>query len=223
MGIRVNMRRAKMIGIIDYKAGNSHSVFNACERIGTPCKMISKQDDFKQIDGIILPGVGSAEATMESLRELEIIDCLEEHVLVNKVPFLGICVGLQVLFEHSEEGDVECLGWLKGKVVKFEKGQVRVPQIGWNKVENLYEDMIFNELEGEKYLYFVNSYYAIPEDKDDLLAVSEYGQRFTAMVKRENIYASQCHIEKSGEVGLRILKNFCQLNSNRSGGDAYVG
>lgn len=200
-----------MIGIVDYKAGNSHSVFNACVRIGVPCKYIRNAEDFKDVTGIILPGVGSAGATMDSLHEIGIVEELEKQVLENKVPFLGICVGLQILFEHSEEGDVDCLGWLKGQVVGFDRNKVRVPQIGWNELVFKKESPIIKGLGEHPYFYFVNSYHALPANPEDLLAVADYDGEFTAMIQHENIYASQCHIEKSGEIGLKVLKQFCEL------------
>lgn len=200
-----------MIGIVDYKAGNSHSVYNACVRIEQPCMYIRTAKDLEQVSAIILPGVGSAGATMESLEELGIIEELEHQVLELKKPFLGICVGLQILFEHSDEGDVDCLGWLKGKVVGFDNAKVRVPQIGWNELEFQKESPITKGLSEHSYFYFVNSFYAVPSNQEDVLAVSDYNGKFTAMVQHENIYASQCHIEKSGEIGLKVLRQFCEL------------
>lgn len=199
-----------MIGIINYRAGNSHSVKNACEKIGAKCKYISSNEDFSDVSAIILPGVGSAKATLDSLNELDIISELEKCVLENKIPFLGICVGLQILFEHSEEDDVDCFGWIKGNVVKFDNAKVRVPQIGWNRLSWKKEDAFIKGLSDNEYFYFVNSYYAKPSNKDDILAVANYDGDFCAMIKHENIYASQCHIEKSGSVGLKVLKNFCE-------------
>lgn len=200
-----------MVGIINYKAGNSHSVMNACEKINVECKYISSNEDFKGVTGIILPGVGSAKATMESLQELGIIEELEKQVLQKKIPFLGICVGLQILFEHSEEDDVDCLGWIKGRVVRFDTNKVRVPQIGWNKLTIKEGDPFFEEVAQNPYMYFVNSYYAIPEKKETLLATADYNGQFCAMIRQDNIYASQCHIEKSGPVGLQMLSNFCKM------------
>lgn len=199
-----------MIGIVNYKAGNSHSVMNACEKIGIECKYISAKKDFADTSAIILPGVGSARATMDSLEELNIIPELEKCVLKKKVPFLGICVGMQILFEHNEEDDIDCLGWIKGNVVKFNNTKVRVPQIGWNKLSWKRDDTFIKGLNANEYFYFVNSYYVKPANDDDLLAVADYDGEFCAMIKHDNIYASQCHIEKSGPVGLIVLKNFCE-------------
>lgn len=199
-----------MIGIVDYKAGNSRSVMNACARIGVEAKLVNTKEELKQVDKIILPGVGSAKATMDSLSELDIVDTLTDLVINKKKPFLGICVGLQVLFEHSEEGDVDCLGWLKGQVRKFDATKVRVPQIGWNKVTWEKESPITKGM-SEHYFYFVNSYYAVPQNKEDILGQACYEHDFLAFVNHDNIFASQCHIEKSGEIGLHILKNFCEM------------
>lgn len=199
-----------MIGIINYKAGNSQSVMNACEKLDIECKYITSKDDFYNVSAILLPGVGSAKATMESLKELDILEELENCVITNKTPFFGICVGLQILFEHSEENDVDCLGWIKGKVVKFDNEKVRVPQIGWNKLKWKKDDILTQGIKDNEYFYFVNSYYAKPDNKEDLLAVSDYNVEFCAMIKHDNIYASQCHIEKSGPVGLALLKKFCE-------------
>jgi glutamine amidotransferase len=157
---------------------------------------------------ILLPGVGSAGATMESLRELNIIAALENAVLNEKVFFLGICVGLQILFQHSEEDDADCLGWLKGNVIKFDASKVRVPQMGWNKV-SFTDSPAGNTKEG--YFYFVNSYYAKPENSEDLWGTADYNGRFAATVHRDNVYATQFHVEKSGKAGLAILDGFLNL------------
>ena len=197
-----------MVGIIDYKAGNSHSVQNACEKIGVSCSLISDGAILEQVDHIILPGVGSAGETMDSLKELNMIGFLEKRVLTDKIPFLGICVGMQILFEHSEEDDADCLGWLKGKVIKFDKSLVRIPQMGWNNVTWEKQSILRSSVADNPYFYFVNSYHAVPADKSDILATTAYGCKFTSMVERDNIHASQFHIEKSGGAGLTILKNF---------------
>ncbi|MBQ3387721.1 MAG: imidazole glycerol phosphate synthase subunit HisH [Thermoguttaceae bacterium] len=199
-----------MIGIINYKAGNSHSVMNACEKIGVGCRYIGGPGDFAGVSAVLLPGVGSAKATLDSLRQIGVMPELEKLVLKEKIPFLGICVGLQILFEHSEEDDVDCLGWIKGTVVKFSEKNVRVPQIGWNRLSWKRNDPLLRGLGETEFFYFVNSYYARPADEADVLAVADYDGEFCAMIRRGNIYASQCHIEKSGMVGLTVLKNFCE-------------
>jgi len=184
-----------MIAIIDYKAGNAPSVLHAVEHIGFSAKLVKNKEELKGATHIILPGVGSAKATMDSLKEIDILDALAEAVKKNKTPFLGICVGMQILFEYSEEGDVDCLGWLEGRVKKFDFALTRVPQMGWNKV-------------WDDHYYFVNSYYAVPKNASDIWGTADYGIKFCASVKRGNIWGTQFHAEKSGAAGLALLKEF---------------
>ena len=209
-----------MIKIIDYKAGNAPSVLHAVERLGFKAEFASTPEDLKNAARIILPGVGSAGATMDSLRESGVADALSECVVNKKTPFLGVCVGLQILFEHSQEDYALCFGWLKGRVRKFDSasvrvlsklrptGSLRIPQMGWNQVRFINETPL-GATEG--YFYFVNSYYAEPEDPGDIWGIAEYGESFTAAVRRDNIYGTQFHIEKSGETGLRVLKGFLEI------------
>jgi len=194
-----------MIKIIDYKAGNAPSVLNAVTHLGFTATYARHPQDIENATHIILPGVGSAKATMESLRQMGLIDALEDTVLHKKVLFLGICVGMQILFEHSEEGDAECLGWLKGRVVKFDVSKVRVPQMGWNKVR--FTKNALGDIQ-EGFFYFVNSYYAKPENDSDVWGTADYNGLFAAAVCRENIYAAQFHAEKSGAAGLALLEDF---------------
>lgn len=200
-----------MIGIIDYKAGNGPSVKNALAHMGIEAELTADKDMLRACSHIILPGVGSAGATMDSLKELGLIPVLEEHVFNGKKPFLGICVGLQVLFEKSEEDDAVCLGWLKGDVVRFDEAHIRVPQIGWNSAKFTKKLPILDGIGEEEYFYFVNSYHVRPADSGIVLATTDYGAPFCSMVAQDNLYASQFHLEKSGEIGLRLLKNFTQL------------
>lgn len=199
-----------MVGIIDYKAGNGPSVLNACRAKNIECVLTADKEVLKSCSHIILPGVGSAGATMDSLKELDLIQTLENHALKEKKPFLGICVGLQVLFEHSEEDDATCLGWLKGDVIRFDSGKVRVPQMGWNSAEFTKKLPVNEGLSDTEYFYFVNSYHIRPEE-NIVLAYTEYGEKFASMIAKDNIYAAQFHIEKSGETGLLLLENFSKL------------
>ena len=194
-----------MIKIIDYKAGNAPSVLHAVERLGFKAELTADPEGLENASRIILPGVGSAGATMSSLRESGMADALTEYAINRRILFLGVCVGLQILFEHSEEDDAFCFGWLKGKVKKFDSNTVRVPQMGWNKVCFI-NDTPLNAADG--YFYFVNSYHAIAEDQNDIWGTAQYGEDFTAAVNRGNIYGTQFHIEKSGEAGLKLLKGF---------------
>ena len=198
------------IGIIDYKAGNAPSVLNALKRSHIPAELVSDPADLKKMTAIILPGVGSAGATMESLKEMDCIECLNNLVNREGIPFLGVCVGLQILFEHSEEDDTNCLSWLPGRVRKFNKQAVRVPQMGWNSVDFIRESPILEGLEKSEYFYFVNSYYVEPTDKSIVLATTDYNGAFCSMVQKGNITATQFHLEKSGEVGIKLLQNFAK-------------
>jgi len=197
-----------MISIIDYKAGNAPSVAHAVSHLGYDASLVRTRQDLEISTHIILPGVGSAKATMNSLHELDLIKTLEDMVLRKKVYFLGICVGMQVLFQHSEEENASCLGWLSGNVVKYNASEVRVPQMGWNKVRFVKETPIGIS---DDYFYFVNSYYAVPENDLDVWAVADYNDPFTAAVSKSNIFAAQFHVEKSGKAGLALLDSYLSM------------
>ena len=197
-----------MIGIINYKAGNAPSVYNAFQSIGVEAKMAETPNDLMKVDGIVLPGVGSAAATLDSLKETEILPALTEAVLKDKKPFLGICIGMQILFDHSEEGDVSCLGWLKGKVVRFDDQVVRVPEMGWNEVVYQKDHPFVKDMGESGHFYFVNSYHVVPENEEDVLGVTDYNGNFCSLVGKENIIGAQFHAEKSGPLGLRLLNNY---------------
>jgi len=198
------------IRIIDYKAGNAPSVMMAVRHLGYEAEFARQPQDIAGATHIILPGVGSAKATMDSLGGMGLLSALEDSVLRDKVMFLGICVGMQILFEHSEEDDAHCLGWLEGHVVKFDTAMVRVPQMGWNQVKFVKETQVTTP--GDGYFYFVNSYFAKPDNESDIWGVADYGGDFTAAVCRGNIHATQFHVEKSGETGLGLLDSFLEIH-----------
>lgn len=198
-----------VIRVVNYDAGNATSVLHAVEHLGYCAELASNPHDIEQATHIILPGVGSARATMESLDKMNMIFALENAVLKNKVCFLGICVGMQILFEKSEEEYEICLGWLEGQVIRLDDTKVRVPQMGWNHVHFTKQSL---GLEADDYFYFVNSYVVRPQNKDDLWGMAEYGGEFAAAVQRDNIFATQFHIEKSGEAGLRLLNQFLSFS-----------
>lgn len=196
-----------MIGVIDYRAGNAPSVMYALERLGLDARLVSEPAELAPVDRLILPGVGAARATLASLSESALLEPLRARVLDDKIPFLGICIGLQVLFERSAEGDTDGLGWLKGEVRRFPDSN-RVPQIGWNAVRFRREHPVVAGLPDPTHCYFVNSYYAVPANPDAVLGTTEYGVEFCSVVARENLIATQFHAEKSGELGLRLLRGF---------------
>jgi len=201
-----------VINVIDYQTGNSRSVAYALEYLGVPCSLTAKPSDVAEIDRFILPGVGSAEVTMKSLSQAGWSDFLAEHVIGDGVPFLGVCVGLQVLFEHSEEGDTGCLGWFPGSVARFAPAAVRVPQMGWNRVTAASDHPFVESFPADGYFYFVNSYYANPARRTDVAGWTEYGVEFASVVARNNVMATQFHIEKSGPCGLSLLRRFASLD-----------
>lgn len=198
-----------MIGIVDYRAGNAPSVGYALERLGIEHRLVATPPQLVGCDRLILPGVGAARATLDSLGDSGLVESLSERVRDDGVPFLGICIGLQVLFEHSEEGDVACLGWVPGSVRRFTDDQ-RVPQIGWNSVHLRRTHPVTATFPEGGHAYFVNSYYASPADPDHVLGETAYGVEFCSIVAYANIVATQFHAEKSGELGLRILAGFAE-------------
>jgi glutamine amidotransferase len=196
-----------MIDVIDYRAGNAPSVLYALEHIGLPCRLINTPEDVSRSERLILPGVGAARATLASLESQALTEALSARVRGDGVPFLGICIGLQVLFDHSEEGDTPCLGWVPGTVRQFPSDR-RVPQIGWNEVRFAREHAVTKELPASGHFYFVNSYFCAPSEPDDVLGVTDYGADFCSVVARGNIVATQFHAEKSGSLGLALLRGF---------------
>src|SRR5215475_2343763 len=196
-----------MIDVVDYRAGNSPSVMYALERLELPCRLVAKPEEIAESERLVLPGVGAAAATLDSLRESDLLDPLTRRVHHDRVPFLGICIGLQVLFEHSEEGDTPGLAWLPGRVRRFPDDQ-RIPQIGWNAVQFTRSHPVVARLPEAGHYYFVNSYYADPGEAADTLGRTEYGVEFASVVARDNVVATQFHAEKSGVLGLRLLEDF---------------
>jgi glutamine amidotransferase len=196
-----------VIGVVDYRAGNAPSVGYALARLGIEHRLVTSADELGGVDRIVLPGVGAARATIESLRESALLEPMERRVRDDRVPFLGICIGLQVLFEHSEEGETPGLGWIAGTVRRFPDTE-RVPQIGWNSVKIRRAHPLTAAFPNGGHCYFVNSYYAAPADPDDVLGETSYGAEFCSVVARDNIVATQFHAEKSGPLGLGILEAF---------------
>lgn len=199
-----------VVGVIDYRTGNSQSVGYALNFLGVPNRLLTSPADLEGIDRIVLPGVGAAGTTMQYLSEAGWPGALRARVIDGDTPFLGICVGLQVLFEASEEQEATCLGWIPGVVRAFDGAEVRVPQMGWNQVRRASSHPFLAGLPDEGHFYFVNSYYAEPSDPGDTAATTEYGVSFASAVARGNIMATQFHTEKSGPLGLDLLERFAK-------------
>lgn len=200
--------------IIDYGIGNIGSVLNMLNRISTQANFTKNISDIEMADKIILPGVGAFDSGMKQLNKSRLISILEKKVLIDKVPVLGICLGMQMLFEKSEEGVENGLGWLKGHCVKFkfqnEDKKFKVPHMGWNSVRPAHSDSLFYELAADSRFYFVHSYHVVCSDQSDVLSKTDYHCSFASAVRRENIYGVQFHPEKSHRYGMSLLKNFVE-------------
>ena len=201
-----------MIAIIDYGAGNIQSVSKAFRHIGCDCFITNKKDEILSADGAVLPGVGSFGDTVDSLNKFGIRDAVTGFINSGK-PFLGICLGLQLLFPGSEESEgAEGLGIFDGTITKIPGGEgLKIPHMGWNSIKIKDGSRLFKGIGEEPYVYFVHSYYLNAADRDIVAAQTEYGVTIDAAVERGNVFATQFHPEKSGSTGLKILKNFVDI------------
>lgn len=194
-----------MIAIIDYKMGNLRSVENALKRLGAEFCVTADEQVIRAADRVLLPGVGNAAEAMQNLRDAQLVDVIRSI----RRPVLGICVGMQVMCRHSEEGNVDCLNIFDSHVKRFvPAADLKVPHMGWNQIGNL-ESKLFKGLNGGSYVYFVHSFY--PTLCPDTIATAHHGVMFSAALKYENFYGTQFHPEKSGDVGERIIENFLKL------------
>ena len=193
------------LAIIKYNAGNIQSVLYAMERLGVEAEVTDDPEKIKSADKVLFPGVGEASSAMQSLKA----NGLDKVIKGLKQPVFGICVGMQLLCEHSEENDTECLGIVPVKVKKFRSTDrtIKIPQIGWNNIYHLKSDL-FKNIEEGSFIYNVHSYYA--EDSEYTIATCNYGVEYAAAVKRDNFFGVQFHTEKSAEIGDKILRNFIQ-------------
>ena len=203
-----------MIAIIDYGAGNLQSVKKAFDFIGAESVITDNPEIINACDRILLPGVGSFGDAMDSMHKSGLVETVKQNALSGK-PFLGICLGLQLLFEASEESPgVKGLGIFKGKIKKFSPDMgLKIPHIGWNSLEIKQKDTLFKNVPENSYVYFVHSFYA-KNCEDSLLAYADYEVKVPALVKNKNVYGAQFHPEKSGDVGLNLLKAFAELEEN---------
>lgn len=199
-----------MIGIIDYGAGNLHSVLKAIKQLGYETKLITKASDHTdEITKLILPGVGNAKVAMDVLDRSGLSDYLKERVS-DGIPLLGICLGMQLLLEKSEEGNVDCLGFLKGSVPEFTDESEKIPHMGWNQVTDVQNHFLFEDIPDETDFYFVHSYFAQPENQEDILGETNYGINFASVIGNSQVMGVQFHPEKSGKYGIQLLDNYCK-------------
>ena len=204
-----------MIVILDYRAGNLRSVAKALETVGETPVITDDPAIIAQADGLVVPGQGSAVDAMKNLTQLGLVEPLRQYVKSGR-PFLGVCLGEQVIFESSEEGKgVECLGLVPGKVRRLPGGQ-KVPHIGWNSVKITRQHPLLEGVPDNAYFYFVHSFYVDPADPADRVGETEYGVNFASIVSHGNIFATQFHPEKSSEIGLRIYRNFARIVASQA-------
>lgn len=198
--------------IIDYGIGNLTSIKNMLKRIGTESVISNKKEDIEHADKLILPGVGSFDYGVEQLHKSGLIESLNEQVLTRKIPILGICLGVQLLTEGSEEGKLKGLGWVKGKTVSFDKNKLsanqKIPHMGWTDVFGFEKSKLFTDMDDEARFYFVHSYHLIIHNENEVLVRAKYGYDFAAGIEKDNIIGVQFHPEKSHKFGMKILENF---------------
>lgn len=201
-----------MIAIIDYGAGNIQSVYKALEYIGCDTFITNDKNKILKADGAVLPGVGSFGDTIDTMNSYGIKDTVIDFIN-SKKPFLGICLGLQLLFPYSEESpNAKGLGVFDGTIKKIPSGDgLKIPHIGWNSLEIKKENGLFKGIDKNSYVYFVHSYFLDAKDKKIVSAKTEYGVKIDAAIEKDNVFATQFHPEKSGETGLKILKNFADI------------
>jgi len=201
-----------MIAIIDYDAGNLKSVEKALAYLGEEAVITRDPEVLLSAEKVILPGVGSFGDAMEKLHKFGLVDIIKK-IVAKGTPFLGICLGQQLMFESSDETPgMEGLGILEGKIVRIpDNGELKIPHIGWNSLDLPKESRLFKGIKEGDYVYFVHSYYLESEDKSIVVATTEYGAHIEAAVEKGNVFACQFHPEKSGDVGLTILKNFAEI------------
>lgn len=193
-----------MIAVIDYDSGNLTSVCNALDRLGATYRLVNDPEALKQATKVIFPGQGAAGQAMAALKRRN----LEQSIRALKVPYLGICIGMQLLYDASEEDDATLLGVIPGKLQRFSNPSVKVPQIGWNTVKRMDQPMLLEQIPDESFFYFVHSYAAAVSSSTG--GVSFYGQPFSSLVQHHNFWGVQFHPEKSGEAGARLIRNFLQ-------------
>ena len=205
-----------MIGIINYGSGNIEAIINIYKRLNIECKVINKFSEFDGVDRLVLPGVGSFDECMKQLIESGLKEKLNKLVLESKIPILGICVGMHIMANSSEEGSFEGLGWIPGKVKRFDKALLLnkpyLPHMGWNTINNIHDHKIFTGINKNQGFYFVHSYYYECEKEQNILTLCNYGLDFSSSIFNGNIFGMQFHPEKSHSNGETFLKNFATLD-----------
>jgi imidazole glycerol-phosphate synthase subunit HisH len=204
-----------MIGIINYGSGNIHAIANLHKRADLEYVVSDDHAVLSKADKLILPGVGAFDETMALLQNSGLKDLLDELVLVKKKPIIGVCVGMQILSEGSEEGNLSGFGWIKGQVKRIDKSglvhQTQLPHMGWNDIELKQTSPLMTDIDTHLGFYFLHSYYFSCTDTKDIIATTHYGERFSCVVNHDNVYGVQFHPEKSHQNGIQLFKNFATL------------
>lgn len=200
-----------MITIVDYGMGNLGSVLNMFKKIGEPAQISSDLTVISKAEKLLLPGVGAFDAAMERLTQTELRNVLDEKALKEKVPVLGICLGMQLLTNKSEEGQLSGLGWIPANTYKFPQSQLKVPHMGWNLVECFKPSPLTADFNNEYRFYFVHSYYVKTESQNHSILQTQYGVKFDSAIQKDNIFGAQFHPEKSHRFGMQLLKNFAKV------------
>ena len=202
------------VTVVDYDSGNLWSVSNALKALGIKPNISNVPTDILSSDAVILPGVGSGAAAMQALRRRKLVDTLREYAATDR-PFMGVCLGLQLLMDSTEEGNAQCLGIVPG-TVKNLPSSLKVPHMGWNTITPITQHSILDGIPTGSYFYFAHSYHAIPEDEETVVSFTEHGVNFCSILSSKRIVATQFHPEKSGPVGLRIYLNFVAMAGKQS-------
>jgi glutamine amidotransferase len=199
-----------MIKVIDYGLGNVSAILNVYKRLNIQASVATNAQDLQSAEKIILPGVGAFDSAMSRFNHSGMREVAQVLVIEKKIPILGICVGMQILADSSQEGDLEGLGWIPGEVIKF-SSQVRCPHMGWNNIKPRSANPILKDLDEEASFYFLHSYYFKTLNESDIISTSNYNGEFASMIHSKNIYGAQFHPEKSHKYGSLLLKNFAEL------------
>lgn len=200
-----------MLIIVDYGMGNLGSIKNMLKKLGYESTITSDIETIQNATKLILPGVGAFDYGMEQVKKLNLVEILNHKALVEKVPILGICLGMQLMTQGSEEGIMQGLGWIEGKVCKFVTESLKVPHMGWNTIRISKKSCLFDETDEEQRFYFVHSYYVQCEDIQNILSTTQYAIEFVSSFQKSNIYGVQFHPEKSHKFGMHVLKNFMDI------------
>ena len=206
-----------MIGIINYGVGNISAFVNIYKQLNIPLKIVSRESDLLDVSKIILPGVGHFDYAMTKFQASGMKDLIDKMVTIDKVPVIGICVGMQMMARRSDEGVLDGLGWIDADVKRFDADTyyrnmaLPLPHMGWNDVYTVKSSPLLKHLEEDAKFYFLHSYYFVCHNQDNIVATAEYGAKFTCISNHGNVYGIQCHPEKSHKYGVQLLKNFAEL------------